>query len=232
MNIAIIPARGGSKRIPRKNIQLFAGKPIIAYSIRAAVDSGLFDQVMVSTDDAEIAEIAQQYGAVVPFYRSEATSNDFAGIAEVLIEVIEQYQEKGQIFDKVCCILPTAPFVASNDLTQSYNQWIGTDFDALFPVVRYSFPIQRALQFEGDSIKMIWPENRTVRSQDLMPTFHDAGLFYWVKVSVLLQEKKVWTEHTTAFEIDESRAQDIDTPEDWKIAELKFSILKNIDHES
>lgn len=224
-NIAIIPARGGSKRIPRKNIKEFLGKPIIAYSIEAAIKSKLFDEVMVSTDDKEIAELAIKYGAKVPFLRSEATANDYAGIADVIIEVLEQYKNRNKAFDHVCCILATAPFVTEKDLQASFDKLKENKFDSVFPVVRFSFPIQRAMQFDGDKIQMIWPENMTKRSQDLKPSFHDAGLFYWAKTKVVLNDKQLWTNNTTAIEISESKAQDIDTEEDWKIAELKYNLL-------
>jgi len=224
-NIAIIPARGGSKRIPRKNIKNFLGKPIIAYSIETALQSGLFDEVMVSTDDKEIAEIAIKCDAKVPFFRSKNTANDYAGLADMIIEVIEEYQKQGEHFDNVCCILATAPFLTSEDLVNAYSKWKNTGFDAIFPAVRYSFPIQRAMQFENEKIKMIWPENMFKRSQDLKPSFHDAGLFYWIQTEILLKEKKFWTDNTTAIEISEQTAQDIDTIEDWKMAEIKYKII-------
>ncbi|MBN2669473.1 MAG: pseudaminic acid cytidylyltransferase [Bacteroidales bacterium] len=223
MNIAIIPARGGSKRIPRKNIKRFLGKPIIAYSIEAALNSGLFDEVMVSTDDIEIAEIAKQYGAKVPFFRNKETANDYAGLAEVVIEVLNKYKEQKIVFDNVCCILATAPFIEKEDLKNSFEKL--NKFDSVFPVVRYSFPIQRAMQFKDETINMIWPENMSKRSQDLQASFHDAGLFYWTKTDVIYRQKKLWTDNTTAIEIDESKAQDIDTENDWKMAELKYKML-------
>ncbi len=224
-NIAIIPARGGSKRIPRKNIKDFLGKPIIAYSIEAALQSKLFDEIMVSTDDNEIAEIAKQYGAKVPFFRNEKTANDYAGLADVIIEVLEQYKNQNIEFKNVCCILATAPFITENELINSFHKLKDSNFDSIFPVVRYSFPIQRAMQFAEDNIKMIWPENLTKRSQDLTPSFHDAGLFYWTKTNIVLKHKKLWTDNTTAIEISESKAQDIDTEEDWYLAELKYKLM-------
>jgi len=224
-NIAIIPARGGSKRIPKKNIKDFLGKPIIAYSIDVAIKSNLFDEVMVSTDDEEIADVARKYGAKIPFFRNKETANDYAGIADVVIEVIDEYKKRNKLYDNLCCILATAPFIKKDDLTISYNKLITSDFDSVFPVVRYSFPIQRAMQFEGEKIKMIWPENMTKRSQDLKPSFHDAGLFYWTKLDIILNQKRVWTNNTSAIEISEHTAQDIDTFEDWKIAELKYKLI-------
>ncbi len=225
-NIAIIPARGGSKRIPKKNIKNFLGKPILAYSIEAALQSGLFDEVMVSTDDAEIAKIAQKYGAKVPFLRRPETADDYATLSDVVFEVLTEYKNQEQKdFDHICCLLATAPFLQSDDLKNAYNQLVEIDFDAVFPVVKYSFPIQRAMQFEGQKIKMIHPGNLTKRSQDLPPSYHDAGLFYWIKNDVFAKEKTLWTNHTTAIVIDETKAQDIDTPEDWQLAELKYKIL-------
>lgn len=224
-NIAIIPARGGSKRIPRKNIKPFLGKPIIAYSIEAALKSNLFDEVMVSTDDDEIAQISKKYGAKVPFLRDKKTADDHAGIAEVLIEVINEYRLAGKSFKNVCCLLATAPFVTPNLIIDTYSKIAESNFSSVFPVVKYAFPIQRAMRFNGDKIGLIWPENLTVRSQDLEPSFHDAGLFYWASIEMLLKEKTLWSDNTTAIEISEQVAQDIDTPEDWQTAEIKYKIL-------
>ncbi len=226
-NLAIIPARGKSKRIPRKNIKEFLGKPIIAYSIEAALKSELFNEIMVSTEDKEISQVAIQYGAKVPFLRSEKTANDYAGLSDVIIEVLEQYKKQKIEFDNVCCILATAPFLTPEDIITSYQTLIDNDFDSVFPVVKYSFPIQRAMQFNCDKIKMIWPENYTKRSQDLKPSFHDAGLFYWIRPAVILKENRLWTYNTFAIEISELLAQDIDTPEDWRIAELKYKLLND-----
>ncbi len=224
-NIAIIPARGGSKRIPKKNIKDFLGKPIIAYSIETALKSSLFSEVMVSTDDKEIAETAMKYGAMVPFFRSKEKSNDFSGLAEVVIEVLEKYKESGKVFDNVCCILATAPFISKDDITESFTKLRESNFDSVFPVVKYSFPIQRAMQFDGDNIKMIWPENMAKRSQDLESSFHDAGLFYWIKSNIVIEKKTMWTNNTTAIEISGQTAQDIDTFDDWEIAEMKYKII-------
>ena len=227
-NVAIIPARGGSKRVPRKNIKLFLGKPIIAYSIEAALNSGLFDEVMVSTDDAEIAEIAIQYGAKVPFMRSEKTSNDFATTFDVLEEVIKSYKEKEIEFENVCCIYPCAPFVIEQKLEEAYNLFVKEHFDAVFPVMQFGFPIQRALQMDDfGKISFFYPENALTRSQDLLPSFHDAGQFYWMNVASCMEQQKIITNNTGSIVITELEGQDIDNELDWKIAELKYKLLYN-----
>jgi pseudaminic acid cytidylyltransferase len=190
-NIAIIPARGGSKRIPRKNIKLFKGRPIIAYSIEAALQSQLFDQVMVSTDDAEIAEIAKQNGAEVPFLRSSENSNDLSGTAEVLEEVLLKLKNAGKEFKYACCIYPTAPFVTPQRLKNGYDLLIANHYKSVYPVCAFSYPIQRGLAFNGNKINMMWPENYAKRSQDLPKAYHDAGQFYWLDTIFFLKEKKI-----------------------------------------
>ncbi|MDV7137591.1 pseudaminic acid cytidylyltransferase [Maribacter sp. TH_r10] len=226
-NLAVIPARGGSKRIPRKNIKPFLGKPIIAYSIEAALKSDLFDEVMVSTDDKEIAEIAKKYGAKVPFLRSEDNANDFAVLADVIEEVIIKYKSKGMVFENVCCILPTAPFVTSEKIKEAYKKLAHNDFDSVFPVLEFSYPIQRSLKAEHDKISMVWPEHLNTRSQDLEPRYHDAGQFYWIKSKAFLEEKKILTYNTGAINISILHAQDIDTETDWKLAEIKYKMMIN-----
>ncbi len=227
-NIAIIPARSGSKRIPHKNIKNFLGKPIIAYSIETALQSGLFEEVMVSTDDKHIAKIAQDYGAKVPFFRSSETSDDFAVLSDVILEVIDNYEKKlNRHYDNICCLLATAPFVSTSNLQEAYKKLLQPNTDAVFPIVKFGFPIQRAVKLENQTVKMIWPENKNVRSQDLEPAYHDAGLFYWIKTNVFKKQKTFWPQHTAGMEISRFAAQDIDTPEDWKLAELKFKFLKN-----
>lgn len=221
-NIAIIPARGGSKRIPRKNIKPFMGKPIMAYSIEAALKSNLFDVVMVSTDDAEIADIARQYGAEVPFMRSERTSNDYAGIAEVIEEVLTNYYKKGVRFENFCCILSTAPFVTETILQDSFNVFRIGRFDTLRPVVRFTYPIQRAYKMLPDNgVHFINPEYLNVRSQDLDPAYHDAGMFYWGTV-----ESGFRGDRWGGFEVDEKYCQDIDTEDDWILAEMKYTLQR------
>lgn len=221
--ICIIPARGGSKRIPRKNIKDFLGKPIIAYSIEAALQSGLFDEVMVSTDDGEIATIAKQYGAKVPFMRSFNTSNDYATTKEVLVEVLTQYQELGQRFEIVCCLYATAPFVTPENLQECYNH-IGEKYNAAFTMVRYSYPVQRALRLENGFVEMRESEYKSSRSQDLEPIYHDAGQFYFTLVNDI-ESLELWTEYTFGFELSELMVQDLDTEIDWKLAEMKYKLL-------
>jgi N-acylneuraminate cytidylyltransferase len=226
-NLAIIPARGGSKRIPRKNIKPFLGKPIIAYSIEAALTSNLFDEVMVSTDNSEIAETAIQYGAKVPFLRSKENANDYAILADVIIEVLADYKNINRSFDSICCILPTAPFVSDNLLVEAYNKMISEGYDSVFPVIEFSFPIQRSLRFDDEKIEMVWKEHLSTRSQDLEARFHDSGQFYWVKTRTIIKERKLYTDNSSAIMVSSLQAQDIDTNTDWKLAELKYKLMLN-----
>lgn len=226
-NLCIIPARGGSKRIPRKNIKDFLGKPIIAYSIEAALKSNLFDVVMVSTDDEKIAKVAKQYGAKVPFIRSKENADDFATTVDVLFEVLNEYKILGKSFKNGCCIYPTAPFVTPEVLKEGYNKLITDNFDSVFSVLRFSFPIQRALKIEKGKVVMFYPEFMERRSQDLEPSFHDAGQFYWFKPILVEEQKKLWTINTGEIEINELNAQDIDNETDWKLAELKYELLQS-----
>ena len=223
-NICIIPARGGSKRIPRKNIKDFLGKPIIAYSIEAALKSGLFDDVMVSTDDKEIAAIARQYGASVPFMRSAETANDYATTADVLLEVIAKYRECGREFDALCCLYATAPFVKSERLRECYNLMQG-DIDSAFTVVEYSYPIQRSLVTDGKLIRLAYPEHKNSRSQDLQKHYHDAGQFYFSTIKNLEENQFLWGEHTAPLILSELEVQDLDTMTDWQLAEMKYKLL-------
>lgn len=222
-NLCIIPARGGSKRIPRKNIKPFMGKPIIAYSIEAALKSGLFDEVMVSTDDMNFAEVAKQYGASVPFMRSEKTANDYATLSDVIDEVVQMYKDNGKEFDNFCCLLSTAPFVTDIQLSDSYKIFIENHFDSLRPVVRFDFPIQRAFRMASDNtVSFMQPEHMNTRSQDLEKAYHDAGLFYWGTCALGFKGSR-WG----GYEIDESVCQDIDTEDDWRMAEIKYKLLNN-----
>ncbi len=225
--LCIIPARGGSKRIPRKNIKSFLGKPIIAYSIDAALNSKLFDEVIVSTDDGEIAEIAMKYGATVPFYRSEENSNDHATTFDVLKEVIEEYKLRyKKEFKYACCIYPTAPFVTSKRLSESLDTLIKNDFDTVFPIIKFGFPIQRALKLsESGKIEFFNKEHQNTWSQDLESTFHDAGQFYWFNVIRCLEAKTLITQNCGSVIIKETEGQDIDNEIDWKLAELKYELL-------
>ncbi len=224
--LAIIPARGGSKRIPHKNIKFFLGKPIIAYSIESALGTGLFEEVMVSTDDAEIAEIARREGASVPFLRSSENANDYATLADVLVEVVNAYKERGHEFELICCLLPTAPLISSEDVRSAYDRLVMSTFDSICPVVAFSYPILRSLSIdERGHLSMNWPEYRFSRSQDLRPAYHDSGTFYWIKTSSLLSDKKLLSENGTAIVLDEFRVQDIDTETDWALAEMKYKLL-------
>ena len=226
-NICIIPARGGSKRIPRKNIKDFLGKPILAYSIQAALDSNLFDEVMVSTDDQDIADIAIRYGAKVPFLRSKKNSDDFATTFHVIEEVIQDYREKVNIeFDNFCCLYSCAPFVTSNTLNLAYDKMVLNNLDLVFPILAFSFPIQRALRVENGKVKILNEKYLSSRSQDMEDRYHDAGQFYWGNTSKILKEKKILTANTGAIIISELEAQDIDNEVDWKLAEMKFQLKK------
>lgn len=224
--LAVITARGGSKRIPRKNIKPFLGKPILLYSIQAALDSGAFDEVMVSTEDEEIAELAGKAGAKVPFFRSSDTANDYATTADVLLEVLEQYREMGEQFDYICCIYPTAPFVSAKRLREAMENLTAQGADALLPVVRFGFPPQRSVVVGNDGfLQFKWQEYMLARSQDLEPFYHDAGQFYCLKVERFLEQKKMVMKKTLPLVLPESEVQDIDTEEDWRIAEAKFRAL-------
>lgn len=228
-NLCIIPARGGSKRIPRKNIKPFCGKPIIAYSIEAALKSKLFDEVMVSTDDEEIANLAKQCGANVPFMRSAENANDFATTVDVLIEVIEQYKQVGKSYSSVCCSYPTAPFVTPQKLIEGYELLKNRKAYAVFPIAEYSYPIQRSLKLDSNNqVSMKWPEFLNARSQDLEKSFHDAGQWYWLNVEVLLRQKKIFSDNTYGLSLNPLEVQDIDNETDWHIAEIKYEFLQSV----
>jgi len=223
--LAIITARGGSKRIPGKNIKPFLGKPIIEYSIRAAKNAGCFDEVMVSTDDPTIGELASSLGAKIPFKRSAETSNDYATTAEVITEVLNEYKKLGKEFKYCCCIYPTAPFITNDKLKTAYEKLIISGADSVVPVVRFGFPILRSFKIEEGLVKMNWPEYMNSRSQDLPGAFHDCGQFYFIKVENFLKHNNLFTEFTVPFEMPESEVQDIDNEEDWKVAEIKYTFL-------
>ncbi len=209
-NVCIIPARGGSKRIPRKNIKTFLGKPILAYSIEAAIDSKLFEEVMVSTNDIEIADIARNYGANVPFYRSEKASGDHSTTFDVLEEVLTNYQESGKIFDHLCCLYPCAPFVNSHKLIITYKALCDGRFESVIPVVAYSFPIQRSFIIKNNKLSFKYPEFEKSRSQDLEKMYHDTGQFYWCKVNSLINNRGIMNQNTGFLELTELEIQDID----------------------
>lgn len=221
--VAIITARGGSKRIPKKNIKEFCGKPIIAYSIEAALSSAVFDEVMVSTDSEEIRRIAEQYGAKVPFLRSEATSNDFATTADVIGEVLEQYEAHGIRFDSFACIYPTAPFITSQRLAEATE--LLKDADAVLSVVKFSFPPQRAFVIRDGNVQFQYPQYERSRSQDLEPIYHDCGQFYMCKTECFLEHHSLILPVTKPYIMPEEEVQDIDTFSDWEIAEAKYLVL-------
>ena len=224
--IAIITARGGSKRIPRKNIKEFCGKPILAYSIEAALESGLFDTVMVSTDDEEIAGIARQYGAKVPFYRSERTANDFATTNDVLLEVLEEYEKRGERYDMGCCIYPTAPFVTAKKLQDAMKQLEESNADTLIPVVAFSYPPQRAMIVKEGRLVFEYPQYLDSRSQDLEPHYHDVGQFYLFRTEAFRQNRKLMLGNILPYVVSELEVQDIDNQTDWEIAEIKYRFMK------
>lgn len=223
--LAIIAARGGSKRIPNKNIKHFNGIPIIKYSIDAAIQSAVFDDIVVSTDSKKIGDIAVSYGAELPFYRSEINSSDNAGLFEVIEEVIKNLENMGRSYDLVCCILPTAPFLKFSRLIEASEILTDNSVEGVVPVVEFSYPIQRSLVIGEKFIKMKWPEYYHSRSQDLMKHYHDCGQFFFMKVDHLLEQKNLYLNRTIPLVISEKEVQDIDTMEDWDNAETKYKIL-------
>lgn len=224
--IAIITARGGSKRIPRKNIREFCGKPILAYSIEAARESKLFDTVMVSTDDEEIAEIARRYGAEVPFYRSENTAGDFATTNDVLLEVLAEYEKRGEHYELGCCIYPTAPFVTAEKLRDAAERLEGSGADTLIPVVAFSYPPQRAMIVKEGRLVFEYPQYLDSRSQDLEPHYHDVGQFYLFYTEAFKRNKKLMTGDILPYVVSELEVQDIDNLTDWEIAEMKYRFMQ------
>lgn len=224
--IAIITARGGSKRIPRKNIREFCGKPILAYSIEAAVESKLFDTVMVSTDDGEIAQIARSYGAEVPFYRSESTAGDYATTNDVLLEVLEEYEKRGEHYELGCCIYPTAPFVTADKLQDAMERLENSGADTLIPVVAFSYPPQRAMIVKDGRLVFEYPQYLDSRSQDLEPHYHDVGQFYLFYTQAFKQNRKLMTGDILPYVVSELEVQDIDNLTDWEIAEIKFRLMQ------
>ncbi len=227
--IAIITARGGSKRIPRKNIKPFFGKPMIAYVIEAAKSTNCFDEIMVSTDDKEIGEIALKYGASVPFYRSAKNSDDYSSTVDVLLEVLHEYAKRGAVFNQACCLYPAAPFITADILLEGLKAMQDSNADALIPVALFSSPVWRALKVEDGKLKRIWPEYEMSRSQDLPKAYYDAGQFYWFDVDIFINKRKILADNTTYLELNWSQVQDIDTPEDWIEAEYKYQLINKLD---
>ncbi len=223
MNIAIIPARGGSKRIPRKNIKLFHGKPMIAYSIGVAKQSGCFERIIVSTDDIEIARISRQYGAEVPFIRPKNIADDFATTTDVIINAIKELQLTDA--DVICCLYATAPFIKSTNLIKGLNLLKEGKLDYVFSATEFSFPIQRAFKLDsGGIVKMLQQEHFNTRSQDLEKSYHDAGQFYWGTCDAFLTRKPFFSSHAKPVILPMVEVQDIDTPDDWERAELIYKI--------
>lgn len=227
MNIAIIPARGGSKRIPRKNIKDFYGKPMIAYSIEAAIQSGCFDRVIVSTDDREIAEVAKQYGAEVPFTRPTEIADDHATTMDVMHHAINWCLKHGDNLEAVCCLYATAPFVSVDSLRHGYKVLSEGKCEFVFTATTFSFPIQRAIKLsDRGEVTMFSPEYEQVRSQDLVEAYHDAGQFYWGTVQAFTERKPIFASHSKVILLPRIKVQDIDTPEDWSFAEALYALLK------
>ena len=226
MNLCVIPARGGSKRIKHKNIKMFNGKPIIAYSIEAALKSKCFSKVIVSTDDNEIAEVAEKFGAYVPFVRPSNLSNDFAGTIPVVKHAINWMEKNNNKFDNVCCLYATAPFLRPDIISKAYEQLLKSKKDYCFSVTSYAFMIQRAIKISQDNkINMFYPEYFNKRSQDLDEAFHDAGQFYWGKPQAFKDELPIFSEVSSPFILPRHLVQDIDTMEDWIRAEIMFKVL-------
>ena len=227
MKLAIIPARGGSKRIPRKNIKPFCGKPMIAWSIEAAQESGCFDRVIVSTDDAEIAEVARQYGAEVPFMRPLELSDDHTGTIPVIRHAIETINSQGRAVEQACCLYATAPFIQAEDLRRGLEILQGSGGDYAFSVTSYAFPIQRAIRLTPEGrVEMFNPEHFSTRSQDLEEAYHDAGQFYWGRAEAWLQGQMIFSPASLPVMLPRHRVQDIDTPEDWVRAEWMFKAMQ------
>ena len=228
--LCIIPARGGSKRIPHKNIALFKGEPIISYSIKAVQESDIADEIMVSTDDPAIADVAIKYGAKGPFFRDASTSNDKAGVAAVLVEVVNEYKKRGMEFDYVLSVYATQPLLKPENLVKAFHLLETTEgAESICTVEQYSYPPQRATIIVDGELKQLHPENYYARSQDLQPIYHDCNQFFLFKTYALMRDQKLYTEHTLPFILAESESQDIDTMEDWKLMEMKYDLLHQKD---
>lgn len=231
MKLAVIPARGGSKRIPRKNIRVFAGKPMIAWSIEAALKSECFDKVIVSTDDPEIAEVARMAGAETPFVRPPELSDDYTGTIPVIAHAVEWAIQNEILATEICCIYATAPFVQISDIRNGYEMMMKQKSDYAFPVVSYPAPIQRAVKIDSDGrVAMFNPELYATRSQDLEDAYYDAGQFYWGNRDAWLKRKPIFSSRAFPLVVPRYRAQDIDTEEDWRYAEIMFELLSQLAH--
>lgn len=227
INVAVIPARGGSKRIPGKNIKYFAGKPIISYSIEAAKASGIFDRIIVSTDSEDIADVARSAGAEVPFARPSELSDDHTPTAPVLEHAVKWLESKGCSVKYLCCIYPTAPFVRSEDLIRGYELLIEDSVSCVFSVTEFEFTIFRGLKINDEGfIEMFWPEHELTRSQDLPQAYHDAGQFYWLDSGKFLKNKKLYAKDAKPIILPRVLVQDIDTLEDWETAEIMYEACK------
>lgn len=227
MRIAVIPARGGSKRIPGKNIREFGGKPMIAWSIKAALASSCFDEVVVSTDDPSIGEVAERYGASVPFVRPASLSDDYTGTLPVIRHAVEWFMGAGHAVDLACCIYATAPFVSAQDIQAGMHMLQEQNCDFAFSVTSFAFPIQRALRMvAGGRVEMLNPSEFSTRSQDLEEAWHDAGQFYWGTATAWREERVIFGRNSVGVPIPRYRVQDVDTPEDWEMAELMFEALR------
>jgi len=223
MNIAIIPARGGSKRIPRKNIRLFSGKPVIAHSIEAASECGLFDRIVVSTDDEEIASVSRNFGAETPFMRPTELADDHTGTNAVVKHALQWFLQKGDSIEFACCIYATAPFISAQILREGYDKLVQSKYHYAFAVTSFPFPIQRALRIASDgAVSAMWPENIFKRSQDLEASFHDAGQFYWGRVAAFLEDIVVFSGASLPVMLPRHLVQDLDTLEDWERAEFMY----------
>jgi len=226
MRLCVIPARGGSKRIPRKNIKSFCGQAMIGYSIKAAIDSQCFDQVIVSTDDAEIAEVAKSFGASVPFMRPDELANDYANTIPVVKHAIEWFDDQVQAPSEVCCLYATVPFVRASTIRKAYEQMQSTQADYCFTATSFAFPIQRAIKVTAENrVEMFYPEYLETRSQDLEESYHDAGQFYWGKAEAFKQQRSIFSKSATPYILPRYLVQDIDTLEDWEKAELMYKII-------
>lgn len=227
MRVAVIPARGGSKRIPRKNIKNFCGRPIISYSIQAAKNSDLFDRIIVSTDDEEIAEISRVHGGETPFLRPKELSDDYTGTSAVIRHTLTWLKDQGEHVSHVCCIYATAPFVQPRYLEEGYRLLIKSEKSFAFSVTSFPFPIQRAVRIREDgALEAIYPEHVNARSQDLEEAFHDAGQFYWGTAKAFLSDEVLFSPVSMPVILPRYLVQDIDTPEDWRRAELMYKAMR------